>query len=269
MPESEILAGGVANAGAVVRVGDEVLRPAGAHTAAIHALLTHVRRAGFEGVPEPLGFAGDGRERLRFIAGDVPLPPFPAWSKSDEALASTARLLRRFHDATAGFHEPADAAWNLDRADPSGGEVICHNDVCPENVVYRGGVAVALLDFDFAAPGRRVFDLASLAIMCIPLDSPADAARTGRDDLDPFRRLRLVADAYGLPSNRNDLVAAIAERFADLGTSVRRRAENGDVAFKAMWVEIGGQERYVRRRDWFEENRARFVTSLDSTRPSP
>ena len=29
---------------------------------------------------------------------------------------------------------------------------MCHNDVCPENVVFRDGIAVALLDFEFAAP---------------------------------------------------------------------------------------------------------------------
>ena len=48
-------------------------------------------------------------------------------------------------------------------ADPDGGSVMCHNDVCLENVVFRDGRAVTLLDFDFAAPGRRSFDLAAFA----------------------------------------------------------------------------------------------------------
>jgi thiamine kinase-like enzyme len=48
--------------------------------------------------------------------------------------------------------------------------VICHNDVCLENVVFRGGLAVALLDFDFAAPGRPTFDSAAFARMCVPVD---------------------------------------------------------------------------------------------------
>ena len=80
----EILPGGVGNAGAVVRVGDHVLRPASRHTPAIHALLRHVRAAGFDGVPEPVGVDPDGRERLVFIDGDVPYPPFPAWSQTDD-----------------------------------------------------------------------------------------------------------------------------------------------------------------------------------------
>jgi len=41
-------------------------------------------------------------------------------------------------------------------ADPLGGEVFCHNDVCPESVVFRDGVAVALLDFDVGEAGVAV-----------------------------------------------------------------------------------------------------------------
>ena len=117
----ELLAGGVANAGAVVRRGDQVLKPAPANATAIHALLRYVRERGFEGVPEPFAIDSDGRERLSFIAGDVPVPPFPAWAQSDETLASTAALLRRFHDAAEGFVPPPEADWNTDLADPSGG----------------------------------------------------------------------------------------------------------------------------------------------------
>src|SRR5436190_9441657 len=240
---AEVLRGGVANAGAVVRVGDTVLRPANAHTATIHSLLRQVRAGGFTGVPEPLGIDGDGRERLRFIAGDVPCPPFPEWSQAESALASTAALLRRFHDAQAGYVAPPDASWSDELADPCGGAIIGHNDVCPENVVYRDGVAVALLDFDFAAPSRPEYDLAQLAKMCVPLDTDADAARLGRGGLDPFARLRVVADAYGLPSDRSPFLDVLGEVVRTGGAFVRRRVERGEPAFVDMWSTMGGQER--------------------------
>jgi hypothetical protein len=258
----EVLAGGVGNAGKVVRVGAHVLRPSTEHTAAIHALLRHVRAAGFDGVPEPVGVDPDGRERLGYIDGDVPIPPFPDWSQTDRVLASTAALLRRYHDAAAGFTPPSGSSWSAELADPAGGRLICHNDVCLENVVYRGGRAVALLDFDFAAPGRPLYDLAALARMCVPLDTPDDAARTGRRGLDPFRRLRVVADAYGLPPDRTAFLDAVAESVAAGGQFVQRRVDRGDPAFIRMWEEMGGAARYDRRRAWFDRHRDRFLAAI-------
>ena len=75
-------------------------------------------------------------------------------------------------------------------ADPVGGEVMCHNDVCLENVVFDNGEAVALLDFDFAAPGRREFDVAAFARMCVPIDDDINAARLGWESNDRPARLR-------------------------------------------------------------------------------
>ena len=263
--EAEVLRGGVGNAGAVLRVGGHVLRPTNPHTGSIHALLAHVRAAGFDGVPEVIGIEPDGRERLGFIEGDVPIPPFPEWSQSDAVLASTAGLLRRFHDATSGFVAPVGATWSDELADPAPGDdpVLCHNDVCPENVVFRDGVAVALLDFDFAAPGRRVFDVASMARMCVPVETDVDAARTGRSGLDPMARLRVVAEAYGLgDGDRIELVEVLERQFDQGGAFVRRRVEAGEPAFVEMWEAMGGQERMDRRRRWFTANRQRFVDAL-------
>ncbi len=236
--DEEVLQGGVANAGAVRRVGDVVIRPANEHSATIHALLRHVRSAGFAGVPEPSAFDPGGEEQLTYIPGVVPFPPFPTWSQADAILGSTVALLRRFHDATIGFVAPADATWSSEMADPDppaggttgdGGAVICHNDVCPENVVFRDGVAVALLDFDFAAPGRRVYDLARLALMTVPLDTPEDAARTNRGGLDPFTRLRVVADGYGLAragphsSTPSSATSPAEATFSSVGSTPVRR----------------------------------------------
>jgi hypothetical protein len=153
----EQLDGGIANAGQVVRAGQHVLRPSSRHSASIHAFLQALRQAGFDGAPSPVGIDADGRERLVFIAGDVPRVPYPAWCQSAEALASVARLLRRFHDTALRF-DASRFAWNGALADPAGGTIVCHNDLEPSNVVFDDGVAVAMLDFEFAAPGRAVYD---------------------------------------------------------------------------------------------------------------
>ncbi len=149
-------------------------------------------------------------------------------------------------------------------ADPDGGTVICHNDVCPENVVFRDGTAVALLDFDFAAPGRPHHDLSQLAKMWVPLDTDEDAARYGRGGLDPFHRLRVVADGYGLPPDRAEFLEVIAESIAASRTGgfVGRRVDEGEQAFIEMAERMGGLERYERRHEWFERNRQRFADAL-------
>jgi len=252
----------VGNVGLVVREGDRVSRPASPQSETIQSLLNHVRASGFDGVPTPLGIDGNGREWLSYIAGEVPCPPYPEWSVTDDALASIAVLLRRFHDATVGFEERNERTWDLEMAGAAGGEVICHHDVCLENVVFRDGVAVALLDFDFAAPGTRMWDVASFARMCVPIDSPEDAGRMRPSVGDPFHRLRMVADAYGLPPDRSELVDLLGMQTSAGGWFVKRRVDAGDAAFTQMWNETGGAERYDRRRDWFEAHRQRFIDAL-------
>ncbi len=122
------LYGGLANAGQVVRVGPHVLRPSSPHSGSTHAFLRAVRQVGLEGASSPVGIDADGRERLVFIDGEVPVPPYPDWSQSDTALASIARLLRRLHDAARGF-DPQGLTWDDTLADPAGGTLVCHNDV--------------------------------------------------------------------------------------------------------------------------------------------
>ncbi len=263
MADEEQLAGGIANAGAVVRVGDHVLRPSSARTPAIHALLRHVRRRDAVGdlVPEPLGVDPDGRERLGFVAGDVPLPPYPDWAQTDGALASIARLLRRYHAAAAGFVPPTGVVWSDEMADPRGGPVVCHNDVCLDNVVFRDDEAVALLDFEFAAPGRPVFDLSAMASMCVPVDP--EGAVFGWAPNDAPRRLRLVADAYGLDgAGRAELLGCIAARIAVGGEFLAARVAAGEQAFIDLWDKGGGMARFDRRRAWFAEHRPRFAAAL-------
>ena len=142
-------------------------------------------------------------------------------------------------------------------ADPRGGPVICHNDVCLENVVFRQGEAVGLLDFDFAAPGRPAGDLASFARMCVPIDDDVNAGKLGWVEPDRPARLRLVADAYGLDRvGRAEMVDFLGATIAQGGAFVRRRVEAGDVNFIKMWDEMGGAERFARRERWWDQHRA-------------
>jgi hypothetical protein len=256
------LEGGIANAGRVARVGPHVLRPSSPHSGSIHDFLRAVREAGFEGAPLPVGIDEDGRERLAFIEGDVPLTPYPDWSQSDAALASVARLLRGLHDAARAF-DPGGFTWDDGLADPAGGTLVCHNDVELSNVVFRNGVAVALLDFEAAAPGRPVYDLAHLARLCVPIEDDVDQARLGWRPGDRPARLRLVADAYGLDEDdRAELLRAIDDALAQIEAAVRRAVDAGHPNAVALWDRTGGNDRFDRRRRWWAERHDEFAATL-------
>lgn len=260
--DEEVLQGGVANAGAVVRIGSDVLRPSNEHSASILEFLSELAASGFGGAPLPVGLETDGRERLRFIPGDVAIPPYPEWVQTDDSLTSMAVLIRALHDASVGV-ATGDMTWSSEMADPVGGPVICHNDVCLENVVFRDGQAVALLDFDFAAPGRRTFDLAAFARMCVPVDDDVNSTKLGWHPSNHPRRLRLVCDAYGVDAaGRSEVLQSLDMSIARGGEFVRRRAEAGEPGFVQMWAEIGGMERFDRRRRWWATARASFAAAL-------
>jgi len=170
--------------------------------------------------------------------------------------------MRSLHDASTGI-DLTSGRWSREMADPKGGPVLCHNDVCLENVVFRDGRAVALLDFDFATPGRRVFDIASFARMCVPIDDSVNAARLGWIDQDLPGRLRLVADAYGLEPGGRAALLRILDRSIELGGEfVRRRVEAGEPGFVKMWEEMGGSERFDRRRGWWSQERPNFAAAM-------
>lgn len=148
-------------------------------------------------------------------------------------------------------------------ADRQGGPVICHNDVCLENVVFRAGVAVALIDFDFASPGRRTFDLAAFARMCVPVDDDVSAIRLGWHPSDRPSRLRLVCDAYGLDrAGREEVLRCLDASIERGGEWVRGKVEAGAPGFLKMWADMGGMERFDRRRQWWAEMRPTFDKSL-------
>jgi hypothetical protein len=75
--EEEPLAGGVDNAGAVVRVDDTVRRPGGPAAAQVRLFLTHLHEVGFTGAPRFRGLDEHGREILDYLDGDVAIPPYP------------------------------------------------------------------------------------------------------------------------------------------------------------------------------------------------
>lgn len=199
------LSGGNVN-GQVVRVGDTVRRAAGPWTPAVHALLAHLHDVGFDGAPRPLGVDEQGREVLSFVPGTVAWPDHFHLFDDAAALRRVGRLIRDFHDAVASFVPPPDARWQvLMPADRE--EIIAHHDLAPWNLI-AGDPGWAFIDWDVAAPGSRLWDIAYALHGFVPLSADPRWQRA-----DAGHRMRVFVDAYGLDeAERRDLVPLLAPR---------------------------------------------------------
>src|ERR671914_777397 len=224
-----VLPGGFTNAGRVTRVGDTVRRPRQPTGAATWALLDHLQRAGFDGAPRFLGVDDRGRETLSFIPGEAAIEPYPGWAFADEALVSVAELLRRYHEAAASF-DPAGHTWPDFVPEQFRDGLVSHNDPNLDNVIFSGGVAVGLIDFDLAAPGSAVWDVACAARLWAPLRDARDMPEALRGRA--LERLRLFIDAYGLPRrDRSRVVDLTIHTHEQCYRVVRAAVDGGDGAF--------------------------------------
>ncbi len=216
--ETVLLQGG--STPGVVRIGRHVHRPCGPKAPFVHAFLRHLERVGFAAAPRLRGIDDQGREILTYLPGTVPRATDGArWT--DDQLHAVATLLRRYHDATARTPLAADQ------------EVVCHNDAAPWNTVFDGETPVALIDFDDAAPGPRIRDIAYAVWCWLNLGderfSPAEQAR----------RLGLFCDAYGL-TERKSLLDAILTRHGEIHAmrvAKGHHALAARVAVERAWVQ--------------------------------
>ncbi len=266
-PEVPLLGGDVTEG--VVRIGSTVRRPPGPNSAAVHAVLEHLVDVGFAGAPRFLGLDRAGREVLTFVEGEVAGRPPPDWIGDEARLVSVARLLRRYDDAVAGIVLPAGI--RPDRGIPDIGlpplpdeptEVLGHQDVTPENVVFSpAGEAIALIDFDLLKPCSRLAEVINALIWWAPLTDPVD-----RDPrlagLDVPRRCRVFADAYGLgASARADLVGSALIMADRSWLLMQHRARHLGGGWARMWDD-GVGEVIRRRRDWLRREGPAITEAL-------
>jgi hypothetical protein len=187
---------------------------------------------------------------LTYVPGTAVTPPYPAWALTDEALVSVADLLRAYHRAVSTFDLTAHA-WPPSPPPMFAGELISHNDLNLDNIVFRDGRAVSLIDFDLASPGSRVWDVACAARLWAPLrpDRYIDDARRGR----ALARFRLFVDCYGLGDlDRDRLVSAVLQNHEWSYDIVGIAAANGHTAFSDYWS--GAAQRADETRQWYLDN---------------
>jgi hypothetical protein len=262
----ERLHGGFTNAGLVIRVGDTVRRPWRPTSRAAEALLDHLERVGFDGAPRWLGVDDRGREMLSYIPGEAVVEPYPDWALTDEALVSVAELLRRYHDAVASF-DATGHTWSHPVPVRFREGIISHNDPNLDNVIFAGGRAVALIDFDLASPGSAVWDVACAARLWAPLRDEMDAPEQVRGR--SLARLRTFVDAYGLPRrDRARVVDALVPAHDWCYRVVRTAVAGGHEPFGRMWRE-GGERRAERTHQWIASHGAQMRAALGVAQSPP
>lgn len=214
------------NVGGAARVGSTVRRPTGPWTAAVHALLAHLGEVGLDAIPKVRGVDEQGREVLEYVPGDTAdaHDGWPEWVWSDSLLVQTALWLRRYHDAVAGFRADGITRWRFSDGRLAEGEIVCHHDVAPYNVVVgfdaHGEPQLrCVIDWDIAGPSRPLDDVAFMAWNFLP-------CWEFHDDAEVVRRLHLLADSYG--ASASDVLDGIEPTFRSAVETIFAAAAAGD-----------------------------------------
>jgi Ser/Thr protein kinase RdoA (MazF antagonist) len=244
----EVLTGGNV-AAEVVRVGETVRKPALAQTAGVEAVLEHL--ADKEFAPRTLGRDERGRHVLEYIPGALAdtLPPL-----SLDELQQLGRLIRELHDTMAQFDPPADAEWNVAVPDPAGGDLICHNDLAPWNLV-RNGDHWVFIDWDNAGPATRLWDLGYAATGFIPFVPDGDVQVDAP-------RLRALVDGYGLDeAQRRALPAQIAAHTRGMYDLLVDGHRTGEQPWARLYTE-GHGDYWGPAASYIEQNHDTWVAAL-------
>ena len=197
---------------------------------------------------------------LTFVEGDVATRPWPEWVADPDRAISVAVLLRALDDVMVAWGLPTDGI--VKELTPAGipaavgpdPTFIGHRDVTPENVVFREGRAVALIDFHLLKPSSRVDEVCNLLLWWAPLMPPKDREAVLRDQ-DAIARAALLVNAYGLAPHDRACVVDVALNSADrTWFLMRARASRFGGGWQRMWDE-GVGDRIIRRRHWLADNR--------------
>jgi hypothetical protein len=239
--------------------GVSVSRPAQAWTPTLHRFLKALRRHGFLAAPEPLGLSGSV-EKVSYIDGEV-FHGVVGIAADTQSLVSAAGLLKAYHDASRACVSEfnADDVWMLPPRRP--GELICHGDFAPYNVVFDGRHAVGIIDFDAAHPGPALWDVAYAVYRWAPVSDPS---HDGVDfsPAEQCARARLFVDAYGLSNaDRLLLCDAMQARVTALVGFMREQALLGDATF-AGHIREGHDRVYDRDLAYLEESRDTLLAGL-------
>lgn len=201
-------------------------------------VLKELRRQGWRHAPVVIARNDDGAI-LSYVDGMAATTRMLRNSAAeDDCLVGVTRLVREFHDLTAGGELAGDR------------EVVCHNALEPVNTIYRriGGTLtpVALVDWGLAAPGDRIDDIALICWRFTGLGRSVSVELVRR-------RIGVVLEAYGWEVGQQNMIQAMLSSQDRALSMIRARADAGEDKFQGL-RDAGALESIRRDRSWTERN---------------
>lgn len=150
--------------------------------------------------------------------------------ETDDAMRRVGALITEYHQAQDSFVAPSDAEWREEGADPTGStEVVAHNDLAPWNLIVHED-EWTFIDWDLAAPGRKMWDLAWALHSFVGLWP--DTTLTSEQIAS---RIAAFCNGAGLEGGEIPaLLDVVVERTTDHAAMLRRRAGAGEEVFVLM-----------------------------------
>ena len=257
--EEIVLKGGRANTGNVVRIGEQVARPTYPQTDSVDHFLRYLIDAGAGFVPEPLGTDDQGRQRLRFLPGVAPVPPYPDWAFDESLLVAVASHQRQLHELARSYQPPQHAQWAVSAGDYfpadalTGAEtIVCHNDLGMTNVIVDADHQMrGFIDFDYCMPVDPLFDIAVAVRHWAPF---GDLDLDANEEIDRVRRFTVFCDVHSLGvADRERVVHLSIEFLNHARRNIKALAAAGGAGFRAL-LDNGYEETNLATVAWLQVN---------------
>lgn len=237
----------------ISRDKDKVHRPTEFWQPAVHDLLMYLESINYLYSPRVFKNDEKGREVLSYIDGESGKA---GWAQiiSDEGLRKYAKFLRAYHDAVADYKPSEELEWANGQKGLKPGQILCHGDFGPWNIVWKNGEPVGLIDWDLAHPNTPEYDILYALEYSAPFRDDKATIEWHHFKSIPDRRHRIhvFMEAYGAPIIK-DITSKIVSLQHEVNEFAKSLARRG-IQPQADWLTNGELDKVEEQARWVEQN---------------